>query len=81
MLYIVQTSAFEQSVDSVGARRIGKSIAASLVKAPRASVGSTVVRDDFIHPSKMIDTTVLPGDSARIMSAAVSPAFDTEGEK
>lgn len=54
------------------ARRIGKSIAASLAKAPRPALGSTVERDDFVNPATMTNTTVLPGDDTKVLTAAVS---------
>ena len=31
-------------------------VAASFANAPRPLIGSTVVRDDFIHPSEMLNS-------------------------
>lgn len=59
--------------------RIGKAVAASLAKAPRPGLGSTVERDDFVNPATMTDTTVLPGDDTKILTAAVSR--DKNGHK
>ncbi|CAM9318082.1 unnamed protein product [Pylaiella littoralis] len=59
--------------------RIGKEISASLAKAPRSALGSTVERDDFVHPAKMTDRTVLPGDDTKIMSAADIKDKNREG--
>lgn len=46
-------------------------MAASLAKAPRPALGSTVERDDFVNPATMTNTTVLPGDDTKALTAAV----------
>ncbi|CAM9425927.1 unnamed protein product [Scytosiphon promiscuus] len=59
--------------------RIGKAMAATLAKAPRPALGSTVERDDFIHPARMTNTTVLSGDDTEVMSAADIKDKNREG--
>ncbi|CAM9557986.1 unnamed protein product [Discosporangium mesarthrocarpum] len=50
--------------------RFGKAATTCLGVASPPTLGSTVVRDDFIHPSRMADNSVLPGEKVDIMSAA-----------
>ena len=51
--------------------RIGKALAASIAKAPCLPFGSTIVREDFIEPSKVPQTKELPGYSSQFASAKV----------
>lgn len=62
---------FVSSLRPRSQRRIGKTLATSLAAAPRPTIGSTVQRDDFVHPATMTNNTVVPGDDAKILSAAV----------
>ncbi|CAN0246453.1 unnamed protein product, partial [Ectocarpus sp. 13 AM-2016] len=50
--------------------RIGKTVAERLAKAPRPALGSTVEREDFVHPSTMTNNTVVSGDDTKMMSAS-----------
>ncbi|CAN0238519.1 unnamed protein product [Hapterophycus canaliculatus] len=54
-------------------------MAATLAKAPRSALGSTVERDDFVNPASMMNKTVLPGDDTEAMSAADIKDKNREG--
>ncbi|CAM9440343.1 unnamed protein product, partial [Choristocarpus tenellus] len=50
--------------------RIGKATAAYLQNAERPNLGSTVVRDDFVHPGTMPGNAALCGNTAGQMFSA-----------
>eukprot|EP00903_Cladosiphon_okamuranus_P020112 g18469.t1 len=60
-------------------KAIGEAIAGSLAKASRPALGSTVERDDFINPATMTNTTVLPGDDTKLLTAADIKDKNREG--
>eukprot|EP00752_Nemacystus_decipiens_P001648 g1602.t1 len=59
--------------------RIGQAVAASLAKASRPALGSTVERDDFVNPATMTNTTVLPGDDTKVLTASEIKDKNREG--